>query len=326
MGAEIARPARSLEVEKSRITIIRRGRRAGEGARRGREMFSDGEDDDVLILELGGERIVMPKFREEDDDQDADDEATTSSSVRRRHVARARRRTRRRRAVPTKAHGAVHARERRGRGRGHVRGAHPPRRGRGPGDDRRAEERARVRGCSSARSSARSSAASSATARGRRLALALAMAINALFALLSAAAPDATTLILCRFLAGVGVGGANAAVFSVVPEFLPRASRGKHAVVPRVRLDVRERVRRERGVGDDTDPWVADVPRRVRAAVDRVSGGGRRVHSRRARGFSRRSAEGKDAAAVLRRVASAKRDGARDPGRAHRPREGERRP
>ena len=35
------------------------------------------------------------------------------------------------------------------------------------------------------------------------------MLINALFALLSAAATDFTTLVLCRTLAGVGVSGSN---------------------------------------------------------------------------------------------------------------------
>jgi MFS family permease len=193
-------------------------------------MFSDGEDDDVLILELGGERIVMPKFREEDDDQDADDEATTSSSS----------------VVVMSPELAVE------------------RVGVGPfqrrltalctlGNAADAVEVMSVAlilpaaGADLGMTDAQKSALASAVflgaffgallggvlgdARGRRLALALAMAINALFALLSAAAPDATTLILCRFLAGVGVGGANAAVFSVVPEFLPRASRGKHAVV-----------------------------------------------------------------------------------------------
>ena len=38
---------------------------------------------------------------------------------------------------------------------------------------------------------------------------AVAMLINALFALLSAAATDFTTLVLCRTLAGVGVSGSN---------------------------------------------------------------------------------------------------------------------
>jgi|AntAceMinimDraft_12_1070368.scaffolds.fasta_scaffold79248_2 MFS family permease len=65
---------------------------------------------------------------------------------------------------------------------------------------------------------------------GRRTALAVAMFINALFALLSAAAPDFATLVLCRTLAGVGVSGSNTVVFTTLPEFLPAAHRGMYMV------------------------------------------------------------------------------------------------
>ena len=66
---------------------------------------------------------------------------------------------------------------------------------------------------------------------GRRAALVLAMAINALFALLSAAATNFTTLVLCRTLAGIGVSGSNTVVFTTLPEFLPAAQRGVYMVL-----------------------------------------------------------------------------------------------
>ena len=66
---------------------------------------------------------------------------------------------------------------------------------------------------------------------GRRAALACAMGINALFALLSAAATDFGTLVLCRALAGVGVSGGNTVVFTMLPEFLPAAQRGTYMVL-----------------------------------------------------------------------------------------------
>jgi predicted MFS family arabinose efflux permease len=45
--------------------------------------------------------------------------------------------------------------------------------------------------------------------------------MNGLFALLSAFAPDYTTLVMTRMLAGVGVGGSIPIVFSNFAEFLP---------------------------------------------------------------------------------------------------------
>ena len=66
---------------------------------------------------------------------------------------------------------------------------------------------------------------------GRRPALAASMAVNALFALLSAASTSFPALVLCRAVAGLGVSGANAVVFTALPEFLPVSHRGFHVVL-----------------------------------------------------------------------------------------------
>ena len=66
---------------------------------------------------------------------------------------------------------------------------------------------------------------------GRRPALAASMAVNALFALLSAASTSFPALVFCRAFAGLGVSGANAVVFTALPEFLPVSHRGFHVVL-----------------------------------------------------------------------------------------------
>ena len=66
---------------------------------------------------------------------------------------------------------------------------------------------------------------------GRRRMLAASLAMNALFALVSASAESFAFLVTCRALAGVGVSGCNTAAFTALPEFLPVHARGKHTVL-----------------------------------------------------------------------------------------------
>jgi len=66
---------------------------------------------------------------------------------------------------------------------------------------------------------------------GRRRMLAASLAMNALFALVSASAKTFAFLVTCRALAGVGVSGCNTAAFTALPEFLPVHARGKHTVL-----------------------------------------------------------------------------------------------
>ena len=65
---------------------------------------------------------------------------------------------------------------------------------------------------------------------GRRRMLAASLAMNALFALISASAKSFAFLVACRALAGVGVSGCNTAAFTALPEFLLSHARGKHTV------------------------------------------------------------------------------------------------
>eukprot|EP00878_Enallax_costatus_P028002 GHUV01030197.1.p1 GENE.GHUV01030197.1~~GHUV01030197.1.p1 ORF type:complete len:355 (+),score=73.51 GHUV01030197.1:160-1224(+) len=65
---------------------------------------------------------------------------------------------------------------------------------------------------------------------GRRTTLALALAINATFGMLSAAARTASDLVFLRLIAGIGVGGSVPVVFSFLAELLPAHARGKFMV------------------------------------------------------------------------------------------------
>eukprot|EP00879_Flechtneria_rotunda_P009853 GHRR01010305.1.p1 GENE.GHRR01010305.1~~GHRR01010305.1.p1 ORF type:complete len:541 (+),score=182.46 GHRR01010305.1:268-1890(+) len=67
-------------------------------------------------------------------------------------------------------------------------------------------------------------------AMGRRLSLVIALAVNASFGMLSAAAQGVGSLVLLRLLAGVGVGGSVPVVFSFLAELLPSRSRGRFMV------------------------------------------------------------------------------------------------
>jgi MFS family permease len=66
---------------------------------------------------------------------------------------------------------------------------------------------------------------------GRRKALSAAMAIAAGFGLLSAVAGSFATLVLCRTLAGIGVGGSIPVVYAWLSEVLTPAARGKYMVL-----------------------------------------------------------------------------------------------
>ena len=68
-------------------------------------------------------------------------------------------------------------------------------------------------------------------ALGRRTALTAAMAVAGGFGLLSAAATSFSGLVLCRMLAGVGVGGSVPVVFAYLAELLPAAVRGRYMCV-----------------------------------------------------------------------------------------------
>lgn len=68
-------------------------------------------------------------------------------------------------------------------------------------------------------------------ALGRRTALTAAMAVAGGFGLLSAAATSFAGLVLCRMLAGVGVGGSVPVVFAYLAELLPAAVRGRYMCV-----------------------------------------------------------------------------------------------
>jgi VNT family MFS transporter (synaptic vesicle glycoprotein 2) len=61
---------------------------------------------------------------------------------------------------------------------------------------------------------------------GRRRVLSIALGINAVFGLLSAATSSYATLLVCRVVAGFGVGGSIPGVFSMAAEVLPAKNRG----------------------------------------------------------------------------------------------------
>ena len=65
-----------------------------------------------------------------------------------------------------------------------------------------------------------------ADALGRRTTLAVSLGINAAFGLLASASPRYEWLIVCRVLAGFGVGGSVPGVFSLGAELLPTLDRG----------------------------------------------------------------------------------------------------
>mmetsp|Transcript_28653 Transcript_28653/g.91396 ORF Transcript_28653/g.91396 Transcript_28653/m.91396 type:complete len:211 (-) Transcript_28653:413-1045(-) len=66
---------------------------------------------------------------------------------------------------------------------------------------------------------------------GRKRSLAWALALNAVFGGLSAAARHVPTLLLLRTLAGVGVGGSVPLVFSTLGEFIQTKDRGVYMVL-----------------------------------------------------------------------------------------------
>jgi MFS family permease len=65
---------------------------------------------------------------------------------------------------------------------------------------------------------------------GRKPCLMWCLLINGLGGLLSAFAPNFTTILLCRFLAGIGVGGSVPVVFTYFSEFLCTRDRGAYMV------------------------------------------------------------------------------------------------
>jgi putative MFS transporter len=65
---------------------------------------------------------------------------------------------------------------------------------------------------------------------GRRTVFLITIAMNALFALLSAFAPTFVTLLLFRFLTGAAVGGTLPVDYSLTAEYLPKAQRGRFLV------------------------------------------------------------------------------------------------
>ena len=66
---------------------------------------------------------------------------------------------------------------------------------------------------------------------GRRRSLSLAMAVAAGFGLLSSAAGSFGTLVLCRTLAGIGVGGSIPVVYAWLSEWLSTEARGRYMVL-----------------------------------------------------------------------------------------------
>jgi len=63
---------------------------------------------------------------------------------------------------------------------------------------------------------------------GRKRCLLYSLAINAIFGLLSAAAPDINYLIGCRVIGGIGIGASVPIVFSLGAEVFPSDSRGRY--------------------------------------------------------------------------------------------------
>jgi MFS transporter, putative metabolite:H+ symporter len=65
---------------------------------------------------------------------------------------------------------------------------------------------------------------------GRRRVFLLTIALNALFALLSALAPSFGLLLVARFLTGLAVGGTLPVDYAIMAEYLPRRDRGRFLV------------------------------------------------------------------------------------------------
>lgn len=70
-----------------------------------------------------------------------------------------------------------------------------------------------------------------ADAFGRRRCLMYSLAINSLFGFGSAFAPSYWTLLILRFLSGIGVGGSIPVIFTYFCEFLPSSKRGSYMVI-----------------------------------------------------------------------------------------------
>jgi hypothetical protein len=70
-----------------------------------------------------------------------------------------------------------------------------------------------------------------ADAFGRRRCLMVSLAVNSIFGVLSAFARGYYSLLLFRFLSGLGVGGSIPVVFTYFCEFLPSAKRGSFMVI-----------------------------------------------------------------------------------------------
>jgi MFS family permease len=66
---------------------------------------------------------------------------------------------------------------------------------------------------------------------GRRKSLLYSLLINAVFALLSSVSFNVYTLILCRALAGVGIGGTVPAMFTLCSEHVPTHRRGFYVTI-----------------------------------------------------------------------------------------------
>ncbi|KAJ0400263.1 hypothetical protein ATCC90586_010236 [Pythium insidiosum] len=66
---------------------------------------------------------------------------------------------------------------------------------------------------------------------GRRASLLYSLLINAVFALLSSISPNIYVLILCRSLAGVGIGGTVPAMFTLCSEHVPVHRRGFYVTI-----------------------------------------------------------------------------------------------
>ncbi len=63
---------------------------------------------------------------------------------------------------------------------------------------------------------------------GRRAAFVVNLLLYSVFSLIAAFAPDAAWLIVCRFIAGVGIGGEYALADSYLSDLLPKAVRGRY--------------------------------------------------------------------------------------------------
>ncbi len=62
---------------------------------------------------------------------------------------------------------------------------------------------------------------------GRRICLVYSLAINAVFGLLTSFMPNLTFIVICRILAGIGIGGSVPSVFTLAAELFPPTKRGQ---------------------------------------------------------------------------------------------------